>query len=400
MIVNREYDIFLITKDNWREQENLFFGYKTVDNEGMWLDVKNIKNKLIITGSYIQPAIAIYNQNNFWAISNSCKVLVDYLTENNYTLTNNDEYIEQDLGLDGYAFNYPEISTKWKEINLNPNFSHIEISNDSLYVIEEKDKENLLFSKDLKDGKEIIDEWFKKYYFYIFKESSKDNTYITASVSGGLDSRFLINFWKNAKINKIVSKWAKNDTETGNRRYIDGLIARLVISTYTSHKSKINAKLRTVNLGKTTIPEIEDELFWYGIAYKPNEQITIKKVDKNSNIKTTILSLSGVGTEWLKAGAGCKDPNFILGTARRFFISKFIKGYYLGKLATILPYLDSSLLQLRGVEDNSFLYLLYLLYSPEMLEIPFYNNTQIYVPIEAELEKARLILREWNNEGI
>ena len=53
-------DIFVIDKNNYKEQKDLFFGYKIIDDNGFWLQVKWINNVLNISSSFVSPIIAIY----------------------------------------------------------------------------------------------------------------------------------------------------------------------------------------------------------------------------------------------------------------------------------------------------------------------------------------------------
>jgi hypothetical protein len=86
-----------------------------------------------------------------------------------------------------------------------------------------------------------------------------------------------------------------------------------------------------------------------------------------------------VGTEWFKGET--KNPwNFIVGTVRRYFATKYIRTYYFTREKIVLPYLDSEFLSLlpdRSLGDLTSLLLLYYKFSFEMLNLPFCCKGQL-----------------------
>ena len=72
-------DIFLITNDNYKSQEEKTYGYKWVSNEGFFIDVNWKDDCLKISRSYMSPYIVYYVNGSFYCISNSIKILSQYL---------------------------------------------------------------------------------------------------------------------------------------------------------------------------------------------------------------------------------------------------------------------------------------------------------------------------------
>lgn len=380
-----QFDIFLITKDNWRNQKNIFYGYKTVGDEGFWLDLVNDGKKLKITGSIVQPPLAIYSKNNFWIISNNVKYLVNYLHNNNYPLTENSKFFMDSIlnygeVARGYCPNgYPETLTQWDEIRLTPNFSYLEIIDDEIKI---NKIEFPLHKLNLLDHKSLVENWFMKYKNYL-KSLSEENKRINVQISGGVDSRFLSNFWKDIDITRITSNWKKEQER--QEKGMDGLIARLAIAYFTKHKDKVDVKIPTSKIyKKNDLAESDRDLFWFGLSVdqqaQPSSLITV--LDNNDPIR--YYTVSGVGTEWFK-GETSNKYQFIIGTARRYFLPKFIANYYFNKDKSILPYLDSQFLQLNGYSDITGMLFLYLYFSPQMLNYPFFSYGDVrWVPEETK----------------
>jgi len=388
-----QYDMFLISKDNWKQQKDVFFGFKGIGTEGFWLQLKNNGNTLTIKGSYLQPAIAIYEKDNYWVLSNSVKVLTDFLNEKGIKLTDNKDYISTEnmyIEYDGYCVNdYPETETRWNEIKLTPNFSYIEIKDDKLNIIE---TENNLFKYDLIDNKTLVTNWFRKYYFHLFDRANK-KTRIVGEISGGTDSRFLFNFWKSINVSKVVCNWNKDDYQG---TFMDGLLGRLIVLYFSTHRDKIESKLHIHNVTTKDIEKDENELFYEGISFSMRNPLDKKIYIEDQPNSLRYMTISGVGSEWLK-GISANNKRFILGTVRRYFIPKFIRTYYLKRVLTVLPYLDSSLLTLKGFNDNTFLLTLYIKFCPELLSLPFYTNGLIYQPTEYDMLQAKEIIGRWNS---
>ena len=56
----KDFDLFVFDSNNWKEQEDVFFGFKTINESGNWIKLNNLKTELIITMSEMPPCLFIY----------------------------------------------------------------------------------------------------------------------------------------------------------------------------------------------------------------------------------------------------------------------------------------------------------------------------------------------------
>lgn len=373
-----DFDIFLITQDNWQKwpkDKKLLYGYKTVDDNGYWLEVFWDENDyLTIKGSYIQPYVSIYKDQNYWAISNNFYRLVEHLKEKGIKLTENPFFKNWNLEKGGefsFCINANTIDTLYNEIKFNENFSYIQM------IPQVGLTQNLIpvetFTKELKDSKSIILNWHKKYYDYIH---SLKNEIISSELSGGFDSRIAHSFYADIPNVRIKSSWRKADTQD-TKDYYDGLVARLFLVSHhnvayevISDKPKSSgnpdykekAKEKTINL---------NYLFTYG-AYpqKKNIDLTNKEVEILTNKNEYVIT--GMSLELHKLILA-NSITEIVTTTRRFFVLKYLFNYYRYKKVTICPFQDREFLKIKGYKDLTFVYALLHILKLHDPEIPYYT---------------------------
>ena len=162
-------DIFLITNDNYKSQEEKTYGYKWVGNEGFFIDVNWKNDCLKISRSYMSPYIVYYVNGSFYCISNSIKTLSQYLiNDREIKLT---EQIKQDK----IWTKEESYETDFEELRLVPVTVDIYINEAGIQFKENKKYFCKPFST------EIIDDWFNTYKHLLTKISP----YTTVDLSGG-----------------------------------------------------------------------------------------------------------------------------------------------------------------------------------------------------------------------
>jgi len=352
---------FVIDTNNYNEnKKDLFFGYKTVENEGFWLAVKHRLSKIHIYTSYISPVIIIYKKDDYWAISNSCYYLNEFLKEKGIILEINEKFLDlESKKKTSFSYEYYNDILLYKDLFINNNDEEIDIINGKLTLTK---KDFKLFEKDINLNLDILNKWYEKYYNYLL---NKDN--VTLSLSGGLGSRFL---WYNFLRQNNSCKLYCYNNKSNVTDYLDGKLAKELIKKYTDKNlltvdKEPNRNVKTLDcINNLDMKELNQ--FILGISYNPMLLV-----------KTEWLRVVGTGSNIFRYEF--QDLNFLNGNIRRNWVASFIAKHYLINCDHITPYMDSLLLQLDTKEPDYLHVILYSLFAKSLLtdNIPFITKNKV-----------------------
>ncbi len=210
-------EFFIIDKDNLEAIEEKLYGFAIQDNKvvfnssydstvslspnGTYVYVKVLNDEIIISqdfnGGY---GLYLYQDDDYFAISNSFLKLVEYLKLNdNINLTLNKECADAFLFSDLYSFVYKE--TLVNEIVSLKRNDLVKINKKERTLnIEEIDYQENTVPIDSKEGLEILDNWHNRWVDLLRSIASESNN-LCLDLSGGFDTRILSTLWLNANIN-------------------------------------------------------------------------------------------------------------------------------------------------------------------------------------------------------
>lgn len=342
-------DIFLITNDNYKSQEEKTYGYKWLDNDGFFIDVKWKGDCLEISRSYMSPYIVYYSYGSFYCISNSVKILSRYLiNDRGIKLT---EKIKQDK----IWTKEESYETDFDELQLVPVTVDIYINETGLRFKENKKYFCKSFST------EIIDDWFNTYKHLLTEISP----YTTVDLSGGQDTRILYSMVDKERINKVRGlKGGKFEPEliiTKNLSTTDNIILNAPRSEMFSYRISNN---------DTSI--FSDFLPMDGFYSEHN-----KTVERN-NIGNMYYYVSGLCTECLKWSKALNTIKISQSWGLRYQSLNLISYYNYG-IMNIFPFTDSRLLSIKCTKDQSPIDYIYKnLIDKKYFNFPFYNSNEQY----------------------
>lgn len=209
-----EDEFFIIDSNNLDSIEKRLYGY-AVQNNNFIMD-KDVNEKSIISdmGSYIfiKPinqnieitqdfngcyGLYVYQDEDYFAISNSFIKLVDYL-KYNHPISFNKDYADAFLFADLCSYAYKE--TLVNEINVIPRnyIVHIDKINKTI-DFEEIDYEEHSIYLNTEEGIESLDKWYFKWIETI-RSIRKTTNFLSFDLSGGFDSRIIAALWLTANI--------------------------------------------------------------------------------------------------------------------------------------------------------------------------------------------------------
>ena len=351
---------FVIDSNNYSENnKDLFFGYKTVEDEGFWLDVKHRPNRIHIYSSTISPVIVLYEKDKYWAISNSCYYLVEYLKQKNINLEINSKFLEYESKTKtSFSYKYYSNILLYSDLKIIENKYEVDIYKGKLRLI---DKNINFFSSNVEFNLDQIWKWYSKYQNFLL---TKDN--LICALSGGLDSRFL---WYSFVRNNPKSEICCHPNKPNVADNMDEDLAKKVVYYYTGTElvsEELPSNRNTSSSGD--ISEFESNDFFYGLVYNP-----MKLTKKDYSLTTRLV---GTGSNLFRYEF--KDNNFLEGNIRRNWVSLFIARYYLLNRLYVTPYLDSILLNLNTEEPDYLHVILYSLFGKSLLtnNIPFITKSK------------------------
>ncbi|RAP52096.1 MAG: hypothetical protein BZ137_09255 [Methanosphaera sp. rholeuAM130] len=212
---NIDNNFFIIASDNLEEVTSQLYGYILVDNEIITKSSLNDDVKLPKNGCYVNIRVKedeieiaqdinasyglyLYQNQDYFAISNSFLYLVEYLKDK-YPLTFNEDYALAFLSTDLVSIAYKQ--TIINEISsISPNKT-VYIDKETKQISMEKVlKEYKTISIDSKEGIELLDSWFYSWVNFIRELKSKTNN-IRVDLSGGIDSRIIFGLIISSNIN-------------------------------------------------------------------------------------------------------------------------------------------------------------------------------------------------------
>jgi len=342
-------DIFLITNDNYRSQEEKTYGYKWVSNEGFFIDVSWNDDCLKISRSYMSPYIVYYVNGSFYCISNSIKTLSQYLiNDRGIKLT---EKIKQDK----IWTKEESYETDFEELRLAPVTVDIYINEAGIQFKENKKYFCKPFST------EIIDDWFNTYKHLLTKISP----YTTVDLSGGQDTRILYSMVDKERINKVH----------GFKR--DKFKPEFIIAKNLSASDDIILNASRSEMFSYRILNNDTSIF---SDFSPMDMFNsnVKKMVERNNIGNMYYYVSGLCTECLKS---CKLLNTVKisqSWGLRYQSLNLISYYNYG-IMNIFPFTDSRLLSIECTKDQSPIDYIYKnLIDKKYLNFPFYNSNERY----------------------
>lgn len=342
-------DIFLITNDNYKSQEEKTYGYKWVGNEGFFIDVKWKDDCLEISRSYMSPYIVYYVNGSFYCISNSVKTLSQYLiNDRRIKLT---EKIKQNK----IWTKEESYETDFEELQLVPVTVDIYINEIGLQFKENKKYFCKPFST------EVIDDWFNTYKHLLTKISP----YTTVDLSGGQDTRILYSMVDKERINKVRGlKRGKFEPEliiAKNLSASDDIILNAPRSEMFSY--------RILNNDTSIFSDFSPMDMFYS-----NYDKTVER----NNIGNMYYYVSGLCTECLKSSKLLNTVKISQSWGLRYQSLNLISYYNYG-IMNIFPFTDSRLLSIECTKDQSPIDYIYKnLIDKKYFNFPFYNSNERY----------------------
>lgn len=361
-----KFDMFIIDSDNWQHQKDLFYGYKTVGDNGIWLKITNNGKELSITTSYIPPCYYLYEQDGYFAISNSYYILRAYLISKNIPLITSAHYTEVQLRLNN---NFkPELyddGTPTDEIKLVPIEHKLTIDHAGLHK-EILSKE--FATVDISDSEDIIDSWWYSYKEY-FDNLFSNNVKINCELSGGFDSRLLYALWREYVPAKVIIKWHK-EVDKKKNPYLDGIIGRALLTDAQKEKVVLpKLDKNKIDVGFNTLLLFSEGNF--ALTKEMQSQLTTEVV-----VDDITYEISGSGSNYIRRN-NLHEVSFINGTLRRYFMQRALYNYYVKKALVIHPFYEyADLFKITNYKFDLML-IAYLKYCPELLEMPFAHG-QLY----------------------
>ncbi len=157
-------------------------------------DVKNINIQQDYNGGY---GLYIYQQESFFAISNSFQYLLDYL-KNQASLSVNLDYAKyfitdelSSLSVSETLINEIKLLSKDSEVTINLELKTIDVNT----IIDKSEKITL----ETKEGLDILDKWHHKWQSLLVGLQQNQH-YIRVDLTGGMDSRAAFSIFNSSQI--------------------------------------------------------------------------------------------------------------------------------------------------------------------------------------------------------
>ena len=228
--------ISVITFSPNRRRKNKLYGYAIVENE---VRVEEVSDNLCGLGAYVQVygdsekitinqdfmgsyGIYLYEDEEFFAISNSFMMLEEYLRDNHHKMTLNRDYVNYYLGSNSSS--HLPWETMVNEIRVLPrNFEIILNKADNTIQLNEIDYKERTVSIKSEEGLEILDNWFYR-WIEIFRNVRVRTNNLIADLTGGFDSRITLGIClaanmdlEHIKINSSTAERHKEDFQVASQ---------------------------------------------------------------------------------------------------------------------------------------------------------------------------------------
>lgn len=368
--------ILFITSNNWKQTTEKLYGYKTCKNNGNWIETiwKN-DSELEITSSFTSIPIALYNDGDYWVISNSISCLVNHLKSIGKTLTVNDKSYLLTTPMQNNPYHihaYNATETFYHEIEVLPLNTTIYIHDGKLDLIT---KQINYFSVPVEDSCEILLDWIEDWRNY-FSSIKDEDVFKSMSLSGGLDSRIIFLMLKNyVKLDHIVSYWTKNsNTLDCKNNYYDGLIARCLAYDTNNinliYTAPYDRREKSVHFNTYLV-------FDWGNLIPSKQYLNENTVINGNSIKR--ISIRGTGSECLKDSTA-SNLHFLQTNVKRNFCTTNYQGYYFENTITVSPFLDERLHMIKADNTKTLMFLFYILLDQEdyLFKFPFISKEEPY----------------------
>lgn len=220
-----EKEFFIIDSKNLKSVENSLYGYciqgeriiknfnelneDKLDGNGVYVYIKNDGKTITIKQDYIGCyGIYLYQNEGYFALSNSFQYLVDYVKKH-YPISFNQDYANAFLCTELCSLSYSE--TMINEITLldRTTVVKIDINTKNLNFTYIDYEENTI-DPDSKEGLAILDNWYNKWTSIIKTYSNKNMQF---DLSGGMDSRltFLLLLGSEVEHNTVLINSANDN---------------------------------------------------------------------------------------------------------------------------------------------------------------------------------------------
>lgn len=193
--INQYFYGFMITKENKIIEK---YNNEEETHNGCYFLIKKENNKTIISQDFFGCfGCYIYQENNYFAISNCLQELIIFLKDRNITL--NKKYYSILKKSREVSFLYNE--TICNEIKRYNGSYIIAIENNKLIIQQKEEKINSI-NYDDENYLKILDSWYNRWIKVI---QNLSNEIIIQDLSGGIDTRILLSISKNANmLNNII----------------------------------------------------------------------------------------------------------------------------------------------------------------------------------------------------
>lgn len=167
--------------------------------DGSYIFIISNDNEVIINQDYWGSwGLYYYVNGDYWAISNSFKLLAEFLSDKQ-PLTLNKIYLDSFLNVD--LSSYSVYDTPINEITLLDRWASIHFNKDTNKLnIEIKNNPESTIPIDSLEGISILDKWYQKWHNIITSMISKTAD-ISADLSGGFDTRMMFSLFLSPQIN-------------------------------------------------------------------------------------------------------------------------------------------------------------------------------------------------------
>lgn len=234
-IFDVDKEFFIIDSYNLGKIKDKLYGYCIKDSsvitdvnsldtnnippDGTYIYIKNDGDNIYIKQDYLGCyGIYIYQQDEYFAISNSFLYLIEHL-KGKYNISINEDYTNAFLSKDIYSLSYKE--TMINEIKLLERNAHLIIDkNSKTFKVEYIDYKENSIEVDSPEFFTLLDEWFFKWTNIIRKLKMQTNN-IIVDLSGGFDSRltFLLFLASGINMDEVCINVFKDKLHTHKEDY-------------------------------------------------------------------------------------------------------------------------------------------------------------------------------------
>ena len=170
-----------------------------IPNNGTYIYVKRESDVIHIYQDYVGSyGLFLFESEGYWAISNSFILLVDYIKKK-HVITFNKGFADQLLVIPWASISYSETLVNEIKVIDRSAVCTVDIIEKKISITLRDFHENTI-ELDSKEGMLILDAWYEKWCNFISALSNATRN-IQMDLSGGFDSRMLLNLFLGSKIN-------------------------------------------------------------------------------------------------------------------------------------------------------------------------------------------------------